>query len=223
MHKIKEAKPLRIYLYALSEQSLDRWNVLWATANKRKSEKMDSGYESGRFVIDRSAYRTNCAALGFCVVWLIIWVPGTALITHLVSDENSTFIYFWIAFAIFAALLVPYALFSRKRKQMLEVSGDSLVVHGAGILPSSKACIEKQNLKALTLERRKVGNTKRESFYTLNLFKKRGLRHNRIILANFMHPEDLATLFEKIRGFLQASGFVFDVKNTWVREENSNR
>jgi hypothetical protein len=183
---------------------------------------MDTGYESGRFVIDRSAYRTNRAAVGFCVVWLIMWVSGTALITHLTSDENSTFIYFWLVFAVFAALLVPYALFSRKRKQMLKVSGDSLVVHGAGILPSSKACIEKQNLKALTLERRKGGSTG-ESFYTLNLFKKRGLRHNRIILANFMHPEDLAILFEEIRGFLQASGFVFDVKNTWVGEENSNR
>ena len=131
---------------------------------------MDAGYESGRFVIDRSAYRTNRAAVGFCVVWLIMWVSATAIITHLASDENSTFIYYWQVFAVFAALLVLYALFSRKTKQILEVSGDSLVVHGAGILPSSKAYIEKQNLKALTLERC-TGLKAEESFYTLNLFK----------------------------------------------------
>ena len=151
-----------------------------------------------------------------------MWLFGTALITPLVLNENSNFIYFWLAFAVLAALLVPFALFSRKRKQILEVCGDSLVVHGAGMLSSSKTCVDKQNLKALTLERRKGGRT-RESIYTLNLVKKGGFLHNRIILANFMHPEDLAILFEEIRGFLQKSDFVFDVKNTWVSEESSYR
>jgi len=76
---------------------------------------MDTGYESGRFVIDRSAYRTNRAAVGFCVVWLIMWVPGTALITHLTSDENSTFIYFWLVFAVFAALYAICAFQPQKK------------------------------------------------------------------------------------------------------------
>ena len=183
---------------------------------------MNTGHENGRFVIDPGAYRTNQTAIRFCVVWLSIWLFGTALIAPLTLNENSTFFYFWLTFAAFAALLVIFAIFSRKRKQILEVCGDSLVIQGAGMLSLSKTCVEKQDLKAFTLERRKAGRT-RESIYTLNLVKKSGFLRNRIILANFVHPEDLAVLFEEIRGFLQKSGFVFDVKNTWVSEENAYR
>ena len=173
---------------------------------------MATGHGSGRFVIDPSVYRTDRGLVGCLTVWWLIWVPATALVTYLAYAERHIFFYIWLVFGYVGTVAVPYALLIRKRKQILEVSGKSLVVYYTGSLFGPKIEIDKQNLKALTLEA-----YDEESGYSLNLFQKHGFRHHRISLANFVHPKDKAILMEEIREFLQKHGFVFDVKNEMDR------
>ncbi|HOX05181.1 MAG TPA: hypothetical protein PK280_02175 [Planctomycetota bacterium] len=165
-----------------------------------------------RYTIDPSKYRSyNSYAWWLIIIWLV-WAPMTAVVTYLAVTRLDAFLFVWLLFGYLGTVAVPYAIYNRRRRQVLEVDGDSLVIYGAGILPRSKVRIEKNNLQALTLELHESTDGS-ESVYSLNLLSQQGVWQNRVHLAPFVHPADQAILLEEIKAFLERHGFLFSVKN----------
>ena len=179
--------------------------------NEGRSAKMSDYQRSGRYVIDPRAFRTDGGYFGFGVFFWLVWALATIFFTGVWYMEHDPLLSIWLIFAWFITIGMPVSLFTKDKKQILEVTGTSLIVHGTMGSPKSTLQIDKPNLQALTLEQ--YENTDPESVYTLNLFQKPGLRPNRIMLASFVSPEDKKILFKEIREFLQKNGFVFKVKN----------
>jgi hypothetical protein len=166
---------------------------------------------SGRYVIDPRDYRTDRLGVGCLVAFWLIWAPATAITTYLTYTERHPFFFIWLVFGYLGTIGIPVAIFFKNKKQVLEAAGNSLVVYGTMGYPWSRVRINKENLKALTLEHYEEHD--QESVYTLNLFQKPGVRPHRIMLASFVHLKDKAILFGEIREFLQKNGFEFQVKN----------
>jgi hypothetical protein len=164
-----------------------------------------------KYVIDPRDFRTDHFYTGCLVVFWLIWAPATAIVTWLAFTDHSPFFFIWLIFGYLGTVGIPLALLNKNRKQTLEVSGESLIITGAGTLPTSKMRIHKQNLRALTLEH--YDDSDQESVCTLNLLQKPGHRPARIMLASFVHPKDKVVLIEEISTFLHSHGFVFEVKN----------
>lgn len=162
-------------------------------------------------MIDPRDYRTDRVGIGCLIAFWLIWAPATAITTYLAYTKHDTFLSVWLVFGYLGTIGIPIALFFKNQKQVLEIAGDSLVVHGAMGNPWSKVRIHKQNLKRITLEHYEDPDT--ESVCTLNLFQKPEVRPQRIMLASFLHPKDKVIIFEDIREFLQNNGFEFTVKN----------
>jgi len=186
--------------------------TIWLTlGSKDKSAKRKAYQQSGRYVIDPRDFRTDGSYVGWLVVFWLIWAPATAIATYYAYTQLDPFFIIWSIFGWLPTIGIPVSLFTKKTKQILEVTGKSLVVNGIQGYPSFRAEIDKQNLKALTLEHYEDSDS--ESVYTLNLFQKSEFQPDRIMLASFVHPKDKAVLFDEIREFLQKNGFVFEVKN----------
>jgi hypothetical protein len=175
---------------------------------------------TGKYVIDPRNYRTNRLYTGCLMLFWIIWAPLTAFMTVAAFSALSPFLLVWLLFGYVGTCVVPYAICTRNRKHILEVAGESLVVHGTGFLPRSSVHINKQHLDALTLEHYDNGFD-RESIYTLNLFQKPGVRPKRIMLASFVHPREKTILLAEIQVFLHDHGFVFAVKNELATNTNA--
>ena len=123
----------------------------------------------------------------------------------------------WLVFGSLVTIGIPISIFTGNKKQVLEVTGKSLLVYGTQGYPWSRVEIDKENLHALTLEHYEEHD--RESVYTLNLFQEPGIRPHRIMLASFVRSKDKTTLFKEIREFMQNNGFEFQVKNemtSWI-------
>ena len=192
--------------------------TFWLTlVNQEKSRKSVPCQISGRYVIDPRDFRTDSVYVGFLVAFWLIWAPVTAIVIYSTYSEDSPFFFAWLVFGSLGTIGIPISIFTRNTKQILEVTGKSLVVYGTQGYPWSRVEIDKENLHALTPEH--YERTDKESVYTLNVFQKPGLRPNRIMLASYVHPKDQAILFEEIREFLQKNGFEFQVKNemtSWI-------
>jgi hypothetical protein len=146
------------------------------------------------------------------IAFWLIWALMTAIGTCVALKTDNTVPFVLLVFGYVGTIVVPLGLFYRNRKQILKVEGESLIICGAGTLPTSRVRIERHNLQAFTLERYESGGD-RESAYTLNLLYQRGSWNKRVVLAPFVHPKDKAILLEEIRTFLGQHGFVFEVKN----------
>lgn len=167
---------------------------------------------SRQYVIDPRRHRTDRFYTGFLVVFWLIWAPATAIVTWLAFTERHTFFFVWLIFGYLGTVGIPLALLNRRRKQVLEVVGESICIHGSGVLPTSKVIVHKQNFHALTLEH--YGKHDPESVFSLNLIQKRGTRPGRIMLAPFVHPKDKVIIFREISEFLNGNGFRFEARNT---------
>jgi hypothetical protein len=179
---------------------------------RQKTDGMMANPGTRKYVIDPRKYRTYRLYTGCLLLFWLIWAPLTAFMTVAAFTAPSPFVLVWLLFGYVGTCVVPYAIFTRHRKHILEVAGESLVVHGTGWLPMSSVHIPKEHLDALTLERYDDGFD-RESIYTLNLLQKPGGRPKRIMLASFVHPREKTRLLEEIQVFLHAHGFVLAVKN----------
>jgi hypothetical protein len=104
------------------------------------------------------------------MLFWIIWAPLTAFITVAAFTALSPFLLVWLIFGYVGTGVVPYAIFTRNRKHILEVAGESLIVRGTGFLPMSSVQITKQNIAALTLEHYDDGFD-RESIYTVSVMR----------------------------------------------------
>jgi hypothetical protein len=186
--------------------------TFWLTSvNQEKSEKRMTIQTSGRYVIDPRDFHTDRVYVGCLVAFWLIWAPVSVIIIYVTYSEGSPFFFVWLVFGSLGTIGIPVAIFFKNTKQVLEAAGNSLVVYGTMGYPWSRVRINKENLKALTLEHYEEHD--QESVYTLNLFQKPGVRPHRIMLASFVNPKDKAILFEEIREFLQKNGFEFQVKN----------
>ncbi len=177
-------------------------------ANKRKSAKTLASQLDGRYVIDPRNFGRDRVIIGFSIGFWLIWAPVTALATYLADTVSHPAYYLFLVISYLVIIIIPVSLFTMNKKQVLEVTGDSLVVYTNAIIPPSKVRIDKLNLQALTL-----GRYGRETVYTLNLIQKGLLWPKRIPLAEYVDLKDKAILFEEIREFLQKNGFVFDIRN----------
>ena len=175
----------------------------------------------GRYTIDPRDYRKDRHYAGFLILFWLVWVPVTAFATVAAIMDPTPFVFVWLVLAYLGVCLIPFTLMTRNRKHILEVSGESLVVHGTGFLPMSSVRINKQDLGALTLEHYD-GGCDRESIYTLNLFQKPGVRPRRVMLASFVHPKEKAVLLEEIGVFLHDLGFEFEVRNEMAERIEEN-
>ena len=184
---------------------------LLTMVNAGRSAKKSDFQRSGRYVIDPRAFDTDRGYFGCLVVFWLIWALATMFFTGALLTKPDPMLSIFLIFAWFLTIAIPISLFNKDKKQILEVTGASLVIHGTQGYPKSRVQIDKQNLHALTLEH--YDDTDQESVYTLNLLQKPGLRTNRIMLASFVNPKDKVVLFKEIREFLQENGFVFNVKN----------
>jgi hypothetical protein len=172
--------------------------------------------DSRRYVIDPRIYRKYYFYIGVLLAFWLIWTPVTAVITLLAIFKPHPFFFIWLTFGYLGTILIPFVLLRMNKRQLLEVTEDSLLIYGTGFRPSSHVSILKQNLAALTLEHhceRRGGRKHGEGVYTLNLFQKRGVRSRRIMLASFVHPKDKAILLGEIEVFLFSHGFELEVKN----------
>jgi hypothetical protein len=171
---------------------------------------------SGQFIINPKDYKTDRFYAGCLIFFWIIWAPITAIVTYMAVSGINPLLYIWLIFGYLGTILIPLNLLNKGRKQVLEATGDLLLVHGAGVLPTSVTRIDRQNLLALTLE-----HYDEESVHSLNLFHKRGKRSKRIMLAPFVHPKDKGTLFERIEIFLREQDFIFEAKNEMEVDKNA--
>ena len=180
---------------------------------------MNPNQESAKYVIDPRKYRTYRFYAGCMLIFWLIWTPLTLVVTYLACTQGNPFLFVWMIFGYVGVVGIPLVILSRNRKQILEVVGDSVIIKGTGILPTSKIRIYGRNLRSLTLEH--YDDTfDRESVYTLNLLQKTGAHPERIMLAQFVHPRDKAIILEEIRTFLSNHGFHFNVRNEMVTETN---
>lgn len=192
--------------------------TFWLTlVNQERSRERVTYQISGRYVIDPRDFRTDRVHVGLLVAFWLIWAPVSVIIICGTYSEGNPFFLVWLVFGSLGTIGIPMSIFTRNKKQILEVTGKSVVVYGAQGYPWSRVEIDKENLHALTLER--YESPDQESVYTLNLFQEPGVEPHRIMLASYVHSEDKAILFEEIREFLQKNGFEFQVKNemtSWV-------
>jgi hypothetical protein len=195
----------------------DGWQL--NSAVRWNTESMKANQIDGQYVIDPRDYRADRFYFGFLVVFWTIWAPATAVATYMAFIEHEPFFYFWLIFGYLGTILIPYKVFTRYRKQVLKVTGESLAVYGTGILPTSSVKMHRRDVHALTLEH--YGGGGRESIYTLNLLQKEGIRPGRIMLAAFVRPKDKAILLEEISSFLRNHGCVFEVKNEMETDMDS--
>lgn len=175
-----------------------------------------------KYVINPQKYRTDRFYAGCMVVFWVIWVPITAAVTYLAYTKSHPFFFVWLVFGYLGTVLIPFVILKRNRKQILKVAGDSVIIRGTGVLPTSKIRIHARDLSSLTLEHYDDGFD-RESVYTLNLLQKTGARPKRVMLAQLVHPRDKAILLEEIGTFLHNHGFEFNVRNEMASRMNDGK
>lgn len=175
-----------------------------------------------RYVIDPRNYRTYWVQIVLLIVFWLLWTPGTIIATFYAFSEKThflgkLFLFLWLIAGYFGVIVIPYSIFNMRRKQIVKIEGDTIVVEGARFLPFSIDRIHKQDLKALTLETYSGETDTNESTYTLNLWQKHGKKPKRVTLADFVHPRDKSKIFQEISGFLHSNGFAFEEKNEMAR------
>ena len=173
---------------------------------------MNSMQQWNKYVIDPSKYRGNKSTIGGLVIfWLLVTAMETIPETNHILKVKNTFgitDLLGVIIGYFFSIAIPYSVLNRRRKQIIKIEGDTLVIEGTRLLPASSVRIHKKDLKALTLEVRLD-----ESNYTLNLVQKHGKRPERVILAGYVHTLDKGRIFDGISGFLHSNGFIFEEKN----------
>ncbi len=166
-----------------------------------------------KFVISSEGKRKDKGYIGCLSVFWLIWTPATAIVTLLAFAECNAFIIIWLIFAYAAVVLIPICLLRIGKPQVLLFNGVHLVIKGASWPFQKDIHVGKDEIGSLTLEHYESSET--ESVWTLNLFLKRKYSNKRIMLAQFLHPEEKAKLFWKIKDFLEGHGFAFETKNNY--------
>ena len=174
-----------------------------------------------KLVIPLKGKRKDKGYIGCLSIFWIIWTPATAVVTYLAFTQFRIFFFIWLIFGYGGVVLIPLCLLGMNKPQVLLFNGDHLIIKGTG-WPFQKAIhVGKDGIKALTLEY--YESSEDESVWTLNLIQKRENLNKRIMLAQFLHPEEKAKLFWKIKDFLEGYGFNFETKNDYkLKNEKAN-
>jgi hypothetical protein len=179
---------------------------------------MDALPGAAKYVIDPKKYRTDYGYLGCMGVWWLVWAPATLVLTYIAITQREPLLYLFLIFGYVGTLIVPVVFFGRHKVQSLEVVGKKLVVCGTGLSRGSKYEMPAASLRFLTLEYYQSGNDG-ESVMSLNLLHSVGGGTGRVMLAQFVHPDDKEVLLEEIRRFLKGQGLEFEVKNTDMKKK----
>ena len=169
-----------------------------------------------KFVISSEGKRKDKGYVGFLSVFWLIWTPATAVTTYLAFTKLHVFFFVWLLFGYAGVILIPLRLLGINKPQVLLFNGDHLIIKGTG-LPFQKAIhVGKDEIAALTMEYYdERGTEDAETVWSLNLFLKRTYWKKRIMLGQFLHPEEKAELFYQIKKFLERHGFNFETKNNY--------
>ena len=105
-----------------------------------------------RFIIDPKQYGRHGFYVGCLIAFWLIWAPMTAVVTACAISRTDAMLFVWLIFGYPGTFGVPMAIWSRNRKQVVEIRGDELLVTGTGVFPSSTVRISRVDLDSLTLE-----------------------------------------------------------------------
>lgn len=177
-----------------------------------------------KFVIPSKGKRKDKGYIGCLSIFWIIWTPATAVVTYGAFTEFRIFLMIWLIFGYAGVVLIPLCLLGINKPQVLLFNGEHLIVKGTG-WPFGKAIhVGRDEIEALTLEHYDgPGTEDTESVWSLNLFLKRTYLKKRIMLAQFLHPEEKVELFWKIKDFLEGHGFNFETKNNYKPKNTEHR
>ena len=174
-----------------------------------------------KIVIPSKGKRKDKGYIGCLSIFWIIWTPATAVVTYLAFTQFRIFFFIWLIFGYGGVVLIPLRLLGMNKPQVLLFNGDHLIIKGTGWPFQKTIHVGKDGIKALTLEY--YESSEDESVWTLNLIQKRENLNKRIMLAQFLHPEEKAKLFWKIKDFLERHGFIFETKNDYkLKNEKAN-
>ena len=172
-----------------------------------------------KFVISSEGKRKDKGYIGCLSIWWIIWTPATAVVTYAAFAEFHIFLIIWLIFGYAGVILIPLCLLGMNKPQVLLFNGDHLIIKGPGWLFGKAIHVGKDEITALTLEYYDgPGTEDTESVWTLNLFLKRKYSKKRIMLAQFLHPEEKAELFYQIKDFLERHGFNFETRKDYRKK-----
>tara|TARA_Y100000589_G_C27039403_1_gene582501 strand:- start:279 stop:791 length:513 start_codon:yes stop_codon:yes gene_type:complete len=163
---------------------------------------------ANQYVIDPYQYKVDKGLSGCLIVFWIIWAPAALFVTMLAIVSRHPFFFVWLIFGWAGLFGIPYIFLTSKRKQIVQVTEESLILIGAKILPKSKKIIPRDQFRALTLELYDD-----ESAYSLNFLYGGKIFPGRINFAYLIHPKDKAVVFYELRDFLIEHGLIFIAEN----------
>lgn len=173
------------------------------------------------YVIDASHYDYDrfyfWALIAFCLMWAAFFI-GYGI--HYSSAENY-FPLWWSTLAIPGVVGLFHTPMSRKRKQIIEIDKDSVVIRGTGFFQSSRIKLKNKDIESLTLEH--YDDQDPESVYTLNLLQRVGPRPYRTMLASFVHPRQKEKILYELADFFRAKGIELKIKNQMKENNESNQ
>jgi hypothetical protein len=179
----------------------------------------------GNLVIFPKDRRKDRVLIGGILVFLLVWIPGTGLITYLAylaftEKKMADFIGFtvWLVFGYLGLILPPFTLMRRNDPEILSVKGDYLIIKRTGLLGRKTTRIHKNVIESVAFDNY-AGGSEPLAHFCLSLLLKNQIWNRPVILAHFVHPEEKLQIFLDIVKLLKENGFEFKEVNKFQQEE----
>ncbi len=158
-----------------------------------------------QFVIDPKNYRLDRRLLTGLRLAFLVWLPMTLLVTFLCLEDIDAFITVWLIVAYLGAFGITYQLLIAKRRNILFVEDNALVLIGLRWIPGGRVVIPRSKLIALELDR--DGDGDKRSYVRLCLIYRFLRWQRRIYLAYLVDTKGKHQIFRQMRDFLALHGY----------------
>jgi len=158
------------------------------------------------FEIDPAQYRKDWTQIG-CFGVLSLVFGGLAMICAVGMTDNGIWVLgLFTAIFLLPALGLPVALFTMNRRQRISIEGDKIFITGTGVTGRANIEIAPEHIERIACGAYggAPGDDVGEMFHTLSIFVSE--RPERIILANYVHPDDKKKICRALSQFFQENG-----------------
>lgn len=163
---------------------------------------IEEGPDRIRLAWDNRRVRKDRRQLFFLVAFWIIWAPLTVFLTGKAAQEGGL-LWLWCVFGWGGTILIPLSLLQTLARERVELSAEGLRWELRGCVPGARKHLPLSAISELWIGRIDKGPRNRECVLTLNVFERSRFRRRHLI-GYWLHPDDKAFVFERLRRFAEA-------------------